>query len=285
MLVLPAPHRGLTHLTFSPCGRLLAGGGNGPGVTVWDVTGGPPRHYPRKVGRLRSVRGLAFHPADGWLSVAGGGGLTRFDPTADPPGELSAFPADIDCLSPDGGVAVACRHEADAGFVYPLYRVGRPGGGWVAAGDLFLPGDGWRMPRGLLPDGRLLVIYGGGVFLHPGGDPPDPYPPGVGSRRVVVGLDGRAAFLQDVVGVWRPGRGWAAGVAAGSFADAAFHPDGQTLLAAGHDGVARLLDAESLAERAAYQFGVGRLRACGVAPDGLTAAVASATRVVLFDLG
>jgi hypothetical protein len=48
--------------------------------------------------------------------------------------------------------------------------------------------------------------------------------------------------------------------------------------------VARVWDIDGWAERAAYDFGAGPLRACAVAVDGLTAAVASPTRVVVFDL-
>jgi hypothetical protein len=137
---------------------------------------------------------------------------------------------------------------------------------------------------GLLADGRVLNDHRDGLQLLPAGTA-DPFPAGVTCRRVVVAADGRAAVLgHRAAGVWRPGRGWAASVAAGSFADAAFHPDGHTLLTAGHDGQARVWDTDPLTERAAYDFGLGRLRACAVAPDGLTAAVASATRVVVFDL-
>ena len=65
----------------------------------------------------------------------------------------------------------------------------------------------------------------------------------------------------------------------------AFTPDGGSLLSAGWDGSVRWRDVRSGAERAAYRWGIGRLLALAVAPDGMTAdAGGEDGRVVIWDL-
>ncbi len=64
----------------------------------------------------------------------------------------------------------------------------------------------------------------------------------------------------------------------------AFAPDGQTLATAGEDGVVRLFDVGTGKERAAYDWGIGKVRSVAFAPDGMRAAAGGDTDIVLWDV-
>lgn len=69
------------------------------------------------------------------------------------------------------------------------------------------------------------------------------------------------------------------------FMDAAFAPNGRSLLTVSKEGSVRVWDAESWECVRAYEWEVGPLRAVGVSPDGTRAAAAgNSGRVVIWDL-
>jgi WD40 repeat protein len=65
----------------------------------------------------------------------------------------------------------------------------------------------------------------------------------------------------------------------------AFTADGSALLSGSWDGTVRLWDARSAAQRAAFDWGIGRVHCLAVSPDGMTAAAGGADHsVVVWDL-
>lgn len=74
-------------------------------------------------------------------------------------------------------------------------------------------------------------------------------------------------------------------VHANQVASVAFSPNSRLLATASQDGAVRLCDVETLSERAAYDWKLGKLRNVAFHPDGQTiAAVGEKSRVVIWDV-
>ena len=64
-----------------------------------------------------------------------------------------------------------------------------------------------------------------------------------------------------------------------------FLPGGESVLTAGMDGTARIWDADTGAERRAFDWGIGKIRVAAVSPDGLTcAAGGDGGQIVIWDV-
>jgi WD40 repeat protein len=104
------------------------------------------------------------------------------------------------------------------------------------------------------PDGKLLAIAAG--------------------RRVSLwNVSQEADPLRDLVGHTRPVQA------------VAFHPAGRLVASASDDGTVRFWEVQGGGQRAAFDWGLGGVRALGFAPDGQTAAVGGATGdIVVWDV-
>jgi WD40 repeat protein len=144
---------------------------------------------------------------------------------------------------------------------------------------------------GFSPDGRTLaagVPRGGRVFLwhFPEGRErlqlSNPY----AVHNLVFSPDGAtlAVLTGPEVRLWDVQTGLLRGVLGGEgypVWSAAFSPDGGLLVAGGRDGTVRVWDVRATAEIWRFDWGLGRINAVAVAPDGLTAAAAGMSREIL----
>jgi WD40 repeat protein len=144
-----------------------------------------------------------------------------------------------------------------------------PDGLWVATGHADRSGMLWSLPERRPVARRVFRAVPRGVVFAPDG------------RTLALGV-GHAVALWDVPG-GRPR--CVVKARQGMVNNAAFAPDGRTLLTAGQDGTVAWWDANTGAERARLDWGLGTAGAVAFAPDGLTAACGGDHgRVVLWDV-
>jgi WD40 repeat protein len=312
MRVLPGPTKSNQVLAWSSDGRFVAAGGTGDGVTVWDVDAGTPGR--RVLDGAHGGRLMRFCPRTGRLYVPfQSGGFWHYDPVTDqqhahgwcrrPPPHgwgfgyvmlygfalsaggqravVSLFRdpsrqvAEYSVLE-NGEMALVSSREDDRwvevhSFTFrpgtgELFGLGRHVDGelrfeWMlpnadaAAGSFLVPPEGGRVTQwALAPEGeRVAWLAEHGLYLQRLGE---------STPRVLPAAEGE----------FRRGLAWA--------------PDGRTLAYA-TGSTAHLLDADTLVEVRAFDWGTGHVRAVAFSPDGLRAAAsAGAGRgwVTVFDL-
>lgn len=308
MRVLPGPTKSNSVLAWSPDGRFVVAGGTGDGVFVWDVDAGTPGARVLSAGH--GGEALRFCRATGRLYVAfRTGGVWTFDPHTSEERQHWPYEFTVNHFSPalsyDGRTLVFRRstyNSAPTTYAVVGFAVDDDGSlremwsrhdtGWSAPGRLDLTfrggtdqlfsghcssgGDGqfeWviastgklvgameLMPRtfisqwALAPDGNSVAWFSSHA-LH------------------VQRLDETGArVLPAAQDEFRRGLAWS--------------PDSRTLaFASGR--LVKLIDADTLAELRAFDWGTGKPRAVVFSPDGLRAAVsgdAGRGWVTVFDL-
>ena len=249
---------GVSHLQFTPDGRLLLTSGWQTHLRAWDAATGRPRWQVLKPRGYGGVGALAVSRDGRFVAFAGGWiGLPE-----------RVFVADV----PTHTVLRSLPGHADACGVLAVGAEGFVSGGadklvkfWTWGGQrnyhtLVLRG----IVRGLAfsPDGRRRAAAGGKTVMVWAMDPP-PHKKGrakPGQCRHFRGHTGQVQTLE-------------------------FSPDGATLASSAHDGTIRLWDVASGQQLRAFAPGVGRLHGLAFAPDGLTLAFGStAGHVGLLDV-
>lgn len=305
MRVLPGPTKSNSVLAWSPDGRFVVAGGTGDGVFVWDVDAGTPGARVLSTGH--GGEALRFCRATGRLYVAfRSGGVWTFDPhTGDerhfaPPDTASHSPP---AISDDGRTVVLCRHTTHAPTVLGyavedgelLELWSRPdraaeGAGWSTityrpgTDHLFGLAGRWYVGAGKVGFEWAFASTGEVVGSIP-------LPPRADISQWALSPDGNSVawFSSHALHVQRLDETGARVLPAaqGEFRRGlAWSPDSRTLaFASGR--LVKLIDADTLAELRAFDWGTGKPRAVVFSPDGLRAAVsgdAGRGWVTVFDL-
>lgn len=298
MHVLPGPTRSNQVLAWSPDGRFVAAGGTGDGVMVWDLVEGTPGRRVLRAGH--GGRLIQFCPRTGWL-YAGfqSNGFLYWNPEADEerrvPWEVEYTSCNGLAVSADGRTVVLDRNRQTIG--YAVADDGTLTRAWARPDDAWISGFAFRSGNGeLFGPYRDANIYPRDHFtwmIAGSGEMVGSFPlisSGTVTKWVLAPDGERVAWLTDyalylqrlddtsprtlvaVVGESRRNLAWS--------------PDGRTL-AIGVGPTVRLLDADTLAEVRAFDWGMGNVRGIAFSPDGLRAAVsgdAGKGWVTVFDL-
>jgi WD40 repeat protein len=297
MRILPGPTRSNTHLAWSPCGRWLATGGTGDGAMLWDTFAGTEGQRVLTGGH--GTVGLRFVPDSGRLVLMSRSGLWALDVESGQEKKLAlrgrngANAIIAGAFSPDGRLC-AVNQWGNTGRAIAVYDLSEPVTPSAEYGSNVLGHDS---PFAYRSSEQLFWIdtsWNLAWFSSATGDPLGsiPFP---ASRRVVsdwaLSPDGARAALvtpealyvapldgTPPVSLPRPAKTFRRGLA--------WSPCGR-VLACGCGTTVQLLEADTLAEIRALDWGIGKPRALAFSPDGARCAVSGDSGrgwVAVFDL-
>jgi WD40 repeat protein len=301
VIVLTGRNHTPSSLAFSPDGTLLACGGTATHVQLWDLTS--PGKAKGVLGPKGPNYGVTFLADDHLLSAACLSGYREYFGL-----RLARRPFAATVLQEDpGGSYWDARPTGDGRAVVLTQPSGDyPGvdGSCVVCREL--PGlklrwvtpaphrDANAVRACLCSDGRVVVNFRiqtllldgatGEVLRRVAEHESGGGRPAVSPDNALVAYGGgrylTVAELQtgrQVAQVKLPGHGHAR--------DLAFHPGGRLLLAATNHRKVTLYDPTTLAELAAFDWGIGKVRAAAFSPDGMRAAAAGEKgKVVVWDV-
>ena len=263
---------GVNAVAFSPDGSMLATGGGGGVVRLWDpVTGETTRTME---GHTRTVNAVAFSPDGSMLATSGGGGVVRlWDPvTGETTRTLEGHTGGVNAVafSPDGSMLAT----GDGDGVVRLWD--------PVTGETTRTMEGHTRTVNAVafsPDGSMLATSDGGGVVRL-------WDPVTGeTTRTLEGHTGSVnavAFSPDgsmlatgggggVVRLWDPVTGETTRTLeghTGSVNAVAFSPDGSMLATGGGGGVVRLWDPVTGEATRILEGDTGGVNAVAFSPDG-----------------
>jgi WD40 repeat protein len=300
-------------LAYSPDGTILASGGEGGYIRLWDPSEGRPirrfrQNKRRVIGLEFGGDGSVIASASGYLGVhlwsAGDGAYLGMihDRT---------FAASSVAFRPGSRELLSCgwnqTRQGPRGFASIWDLGSRSSIARFTIQTTLTSSD-------IRPDGKLAAIgssEGGIVIWDPTPLPegtrlPDPEaatPPSQssgGNYRVIPQKPGpRCVRFSPDGRLLAASAGWSIALhdlAGGSkvatlrghrqpVKSLDFSPDGRTLASASDDGTVRLWAVEAVEERACYDWEIGRVGAAVFAPDGMTLAAGGDDGIVMWDVG
>ena len=290
-------HKGrVCALAYSPDGKWLASGGEDKKVRVWNSLTCSEQAVLK--GHKGCVYALAFTPSGNHLASGGGRnelflwGLDDGTRTT-----LAGHTVLVNgvAFSSDGRVLVST-----AGNVFDSHFGGEMkvwvGEKWPETFSRSVQGGAWAVAINPA-DGTIAVGTGAKrveVRTHvelrnPGTGLPPPFEAEAAVRAIAFSPDG--AFLATASGwsvqVWEVRRRALQQTLRGHnnlVWHVSYTRDGKRLVSGSEDGLVKVWDTVSGAELKSYDWGIGKVRAVAVAPDGLTCAAAGDGAVTVWDV-